>query len=65
MKPQPSKSSHTPELFGAQLVQILDTQHDLVTLANRIDWPHLDSGSACSPLVCCLLQAVVFRQGFQ
>lgn len=43
MKPKAPEASPTPELFRAQLTQILDRRHALVTLANRIDWAHLDA----------------------
>ena len=42
MKPRPSKETKIDDLFRSRLTQIINTQHELVRLADKIDWAHID-----------------------
>jgi len=43
MKPKkPANKNRQRELFRVELIQIIDTSHGLVKLANAVDWDHLD-----------------------
>jgi IS5 family transposase len=43
MKPKEPEVANTDDLFRSRLDQIINTTHELVQLANRIDWEYLDS----------------------
>jgi IS5 family transposase len=38
MKPNDPNNSHTDDLFRSHLNQIINMRHELVVLAERIDW---------------------------
>jgi len=42
MKSTPTETSPSDDLFRSRLDQIINMKHELVLLANRIDWPELD-----------------------
>jgi IS5 family transposase len=42
MKPSPSKETKSDDLFRSRLTQIINTQHELARLAERVDWAHID-----------------------
>ncbi len=42
MKPRPPKETKNDDLFRSRLTQIINTHHELVQLAERIDWSHID-----------------------
>jgi hypothetical protein len=42
MKPRPPKETKNDDLFRARLTQIINTHHELVQLADKIDWTHID-----------------------
>jgi len=43
MKPKQPDSVATNDLFRSRLDQIINPHHELAVLANKIDWPHLES----------------------
>ena len=43
MRPKPPQTSDTDDLFRARLEQIIDMGHELVRLADRIDWDWIDA----------------------
>lgn len=43
MKPRSPNEVRSDDLFRSRLTQIINTQHELARLANRIDWPHIDA----------------------
>lgn len=42
MKPRPPKETKNDDLFRSRLTQIINTQHELAQLAEKIDWSHID-----------------------
>lgn len=42
MKPSPPKETKNDDLFRSRLTQIINTHHELVQLADKIDWTHID-----------------------
>jgi phosphoglycerate-specific signal transduction histidine kinase len=43
MKPTPSISCQMNNFFRSRLTQMINMNHELVQLANRIDWSHIDT----------------------
>jgi IS5 family transposase len=46
MKPKTQDIPATDDLFRSRLDQIINLRHELVKLADRIDWNHLDVEAA-------------------
>jgi len=43
MRPRQGKPSGTDDMFRSRLDQIMNMRHELVSLANRIDWAGIDA----------------------
>jgi len=49
MGPKPPQEPTDQDLFRTELVNLIEPRHELVRLAELIDWPSASSGAPSSP----------------